>query len=263
MNMKTTTCAGFCALVSAGLTSTASGQFLGIEVEEVGEWEGKKIMRMYAAFDSPGWVNYWGGSEQDQFEMELETRACNAPGDGFYQSDKAFYGLMPAPAGGVYDNFQDELDNTTYLTIGVESGYTEDEVGMVFDFTPNFEEPKSLVPGFSNYGGIVSTGDAPNTHTDEDDRVLLAQFVMNPNEWVSGQIWISGTGFNGAVSVGPLPPSYPIEYGDLNQDRCINTSDMLVLLGAWGPCPKGCDADLNDDGSVDVSDLLTLLSNWT
>lgn len=52
--------------------------------------------------------------------------------------------------------------------------------------------------------------------------------------------------------------------GDLNGDGVVNVSDLLILFGAWGECPKGepCLADLNGDGTVNVSDLLTLLGNW-
>jgi len=52
--------------------------------------------------------------------------------------------------------------------------------------------------------------------------------------------------------------------GDLNGDGVVDVSDLLILLGAWGPCDDGesCAADLNGDGSVDVSDLLILLGNW-
>ena len=44
-------------------------------------------------------------------------------------------------------------------------------------------------------------------------------------------------------------------------DGSVDVSDLLVLLGMWGPCP-GCDADLDGSGVVDVSDLLTLIANW-
>jgi len=52
--------------------------------------------------------------------------------------------------------------------------------------------------------------------------------------------------------------------GDLNRDLEVNVSDLLILLGNWGPCPRNgdCLGDLNSDGSVNVSDLLVLLSNW-
>jgi hypothetical protein len=58
-------------------------------------------------------------------------------------------------------------------------------------------------------------------------------------------------------------PQCPIS-ADLNCDGVVNVSDLLILLGDWGPCvdPDACPADLNDDGVVNVSDLLILLSNW-
>ena len=52
--------------------------------------------------------------------------------------------------------------------------------------------------------------------------------------------------------------------GDLDDDEQVGVSDLLILLGDWGPCPpKGdCPADLNGDGSVGVADFLILLGNW-
>ena len=41
----------------------------------------------------------------------------------------------------------------------------------------------------------------------------------------------------------------------------VNVTDLLLLLGAWGPNP-GHVADINGDGSVNVTDLLTLLAAW-
>lgn len=50
---------------------------------------------------------------------------------------------------------------------------------------------------------------------------------------------------------------------DLNCDGVVDVLDLLILLGAWGPCGKGdCIADINMDGVVDVLDLLMLLGSW-
>ncbi|MHC4415547.1 MAG: FG-GAP-like repeat-containing protein [Planctomycetota bacterium] len=55
---------------------------------------------------------------------------------------------------------------------------------------------------------------------------------------------------------GPVP-------GDLDGDGVVGIRDLLILLGAWGPCPpEPCPADLDGDGSVGIRDLLILLANW-
>jgi predicted outer membrane repeat protein len=55
-----------------------------------------------------------------------------------------------------------------------------------------------------------------------------------------------------------LPGSCP---WDLNGDDLVGISDLLILLGAWGPNP-GHPADINGDGFVGIGDLLALLANW-
>jgi len=60
----------------------------------------------------------------------------------------------------------------------------------------------------------------------------------------------------------PMPVGAPIAcVGDLNGDGVVNVSDLLALLGAWGP-NEGHPADINGDGVVNVSDLLILLGAW-
>jgi len=78
---------------------------------------------------------------------------------------------------------------------------------------------------------------------------------------------MSGGGFElagGFWTGGDSEPIPPCEITDLNCDGVVNVSDLLILLGAWGPCakPDDCPADLNADAVVNVSDLLILLSNW-
>ncbi|MCH7546969.1 MAG: hypothetical protein IID30_11275 [Planctomycetes bacterium] len=49
--------------------------------------------------------------------------------------------------------------------------------------------------------------------------------------------------------------------GDASGDGLVNVSDLLILLGTWGPC-NNCPADFDADGNVGVLDLITLLGNW-
>jgi probable HAF family extracellular repeat protein len=52
--------------------------------------------------------------------------------------------------------------------------------------------------------------------------------------------------------------------GDIDDDWDVDTSDLLLLLAAWGDCPVGelCPADVNGDAIVDAVDLLKLLAVW-
>lgn len=58
--------------------------------------------------------------------------------------------------------------------------------------------------------------------------------------------------------------------GDISGDGHVNLQDLLLLLAAWGECPKAgrsgpadaCAADLNGDASVDLQDMLILLAHW-
>jgi len=62
-----------------------------------------------------------------------------------------------------------------------------------------------------------------------------------------------------------LCPPTPECPADLTGDDTVNVSDLLALLGCWGPVIPGgsCeDADFTCSGSVNVSDLLQLLSHW-
>ncbi len=49
--------------------------------------------------------------------------------------------------------------------------------------------------------------------------------------------------------------------GDVNADGSVDITDILAVIGDWGPC-DGCPTDLDGNAVVDVTDLLTLLQNW-
>ena len=59
-------------------------------------------------------------------------------------------------------------------------------------------------------------------------------------------------------------PADIVTLGDLDGDGVVRTNDLLLLLGAWGPCVEcgDCPADLDGDCQVGTTDLLTLLDNW-
>jgi hypothetical protein len=52
---------------------------------------------------------------------------------------------------------------------------------------------------------------------------------------------------------------------DIDRDGSVGSSDLALLLGAFGPCPAQapCDADLDGDGAVTAADIAALLGAWT
>lgn len=50
--------------------------------------------------------------------------------------------------------------------------------------------------------------------------------------------------------------------GDVNGDGAATYQDLLLILGAWGPCSTPCATDLDGDGVTGYQDLLVVLANW-
>ena len=55
---------------------------------------------------------------------------------------------------------------------------------------------------------------------------------------------------------------YEILPGDVNRDRCVDDSDLLRVLFAFGQTGAGLPEDLNGDNTVDDADLLIVLFNF-
>jgi hypothetical protein len=55
------------------------------------------------------------------------------------------------------------------------------------------------------------------------------------------------------------PPDCP---EDLNDNGQVDFADILVIIGAWGPCGVPCPEDLNGNGQVDFADILVVIGAW-
>ena len=77
-------------------------------------------------------------------------------------------------------------------------------------------------------------------------------------------IEVSATGGQVYIDDFSINPRFEPPLGDLDGDCVVGVKDLLILLGAWGPCSKkgDCPADLDKSGDVGVKDLLVLLGNW-
>ncbi|MGQ9657262.1 MAG: hypothetical protein ACUVV1_05100 [Fimbriimonadales bacterium] len=48
----------------------------------------------------------------------------------------------------------------------------------------------------------------------------------------------------------------------MNRDGCVDDTDLLAVLFAFGQSGTGLNEDLNGDGTVDDADLLVVLFNF-
>ena len=49
--------------------------------------------------------------------------------------------------------------------------------------------------------------------------------------------------------------------GDVNLDGIVDVNDLLMVIGAFGPC-DGCPEDIDGDGMTGATDILIILANW-
>ncbi|MCP3906209.1 MAG: hypothetical protein GY715_21500 [Planctomycetes bacterium] len=93
---------------------------------------------------------------------------------------------------------------------------------------------------------------------------LALSNIVGIGEDAQGEIYfvsISGS-IKKLIQQGPgSTPCPPV--GDLNGDGVVSFADILVVIGAWGPCGFPCPADLNGDDVVGFADILVIIGSWT
>ncbi len=149
---------------------------------------------------------------------------------------------------------------------------------FVGDINGDDHEDLILASWIHNAGGTQAgraqiydgaTGDILDTYT---HNVPFAQFGFDAN----GMGDVNGDGktdylITAANDSGGTGKAYliagnigPPVLGDINGDGIVGASDLLLLLGNWGPCGdcNDCPADLDGNCTVGAADLLILLANW-
>ncbi len=141
----------------------------------------------------------------------------------------------------------------------VESGFTLTWGPGNLDADPLFVAPGSgdfrLMPSSPCIDAADNTAVPKGIDTDLDGN---PRFVDDPSTKDTG------LGDPPIVDMGAYEFQPALCTVDLDNSGDIGVKDLLILLGAWGPCPpKGdCPADFDDSGDVGVKDLLFLLGAW-
>jgi hypothetical protein len=109
-------------------------------------------------------------------------------------------------------------------------------------------EPTSIVSGFTGIAALGITDRLPGGAV----RVYFVADV-DVNGTTSTTDDISGAF---VMTVTPCP-------ADTNDDDQVNVTDLLAVIGAWGPCVTNtCVSDVNVDCNVNVTDLLSVIGGW-
>jgi len=222
---------------------------------ENGEFTFDEINRVEPGFNS-GYKHIMGPIDHPEVADETD-QLVELPGSQY--SDPEFAWADAAGVTSIYflygSALGEEFDNLV-LTSHVNSGF-------LWALPLNEQRDDFL---FEHPGLVDGVDDRPNAAS--DPRGTEAEELLFGTDF--------GGGFTGPLAIergadnlpyvltgdGNLYRIRPAEaQADLNMDGVVGVADLLIMLGAWGPC-RSCPADLNGDAHVTVSDLLELLSAW-
>lgn len=219
MHMKVKTLSLLAGAGALMLTSIASASFTGLSIEHHANWSNLgtdyDVYRVYANFDGSGIVGFWGGAP-DYGPFSIATKG----GSNFYQSGFAGSALpqqgfnADGSPNALYAAFADDFNHSSFLTIGVAAGYSQQtDIGEVFQLTPGFS-PSLNGTSVGGIGGVVTNPGGPNSMS-VNGQVLLAQLTVVAGEGINGEnITLSGqangesfeaTGLSFSTVVVPAP----------------------------------------------------------
>lgn len=175
------------------------------------------------------------------------------PGSGLWVHPAgiaALYKVVVPPTGGP------TVEVVSHASIGAAVGFDVDDSERVFVCTGGVlaefmfdNDVRRWVPATDSPSGLNGT--------ECDGSVLVARSRTNFDpDTMTGPAW-RDTDPSDLVHVS-FVPDCP---GDLNADEVVSFADLIVLLGAWGPCAE-CRADIDGNGRVDFGDIIALLSAW-
>jgi hypothetical protein len=91
----------------------------------------------------------------------------------------------------------------------------------------------------------------------------IVSLITNPNVRIGVYTDNAGGGYQNAFEFDYFETNIPVVVaGDIDASGCVDDSDLLAVLFAFGSTGECLDEDTNLDGTVDDSDLLTVLFNF-
>ncbi len=163
--------------------------------------------------------------------------------------------VMSIAAIDINDQLADFSNFGPLLDVGAPSpGILSTGPGGPSDYDQSFGGTSAAAPHVAGLAGLILSVDP--TLTPDEVRNLI-----NDNAEDLGADGFDNTFGHGRIDVGATIAAMGPGCPDLDADGGVGTTDLLVLLGAWGPNP-GHPADLDGDGAVGATDLIILLGAW-
>lgn len=192
------------------------------------------------------------------FSWELEMNAYN---NSSWSNDytSPFQPTPSPPDGSVPAGF---LRTSTLPMMEIVDAVNASALGLD-SFICFSQSAGSFLSGFMAYHGMWYQ----SVHAAEDDpaRCVMAGHI-HVGDTVGWDAAHEATKISLRVAIDRVAQIVGAGPADLDHDGVVAITDLLRLLGAWGPCPAppdACPADIDGDGSVGVTDLLAVLAAWS
>ncbi len=160
----------------------------------------------------------------------------------------------------------DDVKFDSYVTVGADDSAVGIPIVLGFDSA-----------GFNNATGAYMTNGVWFVTPDDPLALIGAGSTLGHRlislsiesgqgvEMTTNIQWFDGAGVvhesrniywnNLGLGGGPACPT------DITGDGLTSVTDLLIMIGDWGPC-NGCASDIDGNGTVDVSDLLVAIGAW-
>ena len=113
---------------------------------------------------------------------------------------------------------------------------------------------------------LLRTALGPNMPITATGSPSVSQAACDGASFITIEVEYEVTPLSGDLNGSGIPDECEAA-GDLDGDGVVGINDLLLLLGAWGPCgepcPPACTGDLGGDCLVGIEDFLELLGNWS
>ncbi|MHC5113663.1 MAG: hypothetical protein ACYTGP_04455 [Planctomycetota bacterium] len=168
----------------------------------------------------------------------------------------------PVVGPGVYSGSTSAADSD-----GSACSFSQDSPDVWFRFTADDAGTLTASTCGSGFDTVLSLHEAcpggPDNQIECNDDACGFQSSVTTELADGGSVLVRVSGYNGSNGAYDLEISYESAPAaeDLNGNGVVDFGDILMVIGAWGPC-TGCPEDLDHSGAVGFGDVLMVIGAW-